>query len=194
MAVDQENPSALSRRRQTSDPQPTRGWWAKITRFLRHRWMDEGDAIEAVGMQAIERLEEMVRQSEVRHRGEVRLCIEASLPLWDLWHGTTARQRALHIFSELQVWDTEENNGVLVYLLLADRKIEIVADRGINRQVPPASWRRIVQGMSELLHHEEWERALGLAVAQATQHLEALYSVQPGARNPNELPNRPVVR
>ena len=80
--------------------------------------------------------------SERRHSGEIRVCVEAGLPLSYLWRGATARERAVTMFGKLRVWDTEHNNGVLIYLLLAEHRIEIVADRGLNRHVE----RRAVAG------------------------------------------------
>ena len=81
---------------------------------------------------AVERLRERVAASERRHSGEIRICVEAGLPLSYLWRGLSARDRAITMFGKLRVWDTEHNNGVLIYLLLAEHAIEIVADRGLE--------------------------------------------------------------
>ena len=97
-------------------------------RILKHRWVDEDDARRAFGKAALERLQTRVAESERLHSGEVRLCIEASLPLSYLWRGASARERALAMFGKLRVWDTEHNNGVIIYVMLAEHAIEIVAD------------------------------------------------------------------
>ena len=113
---------------------------ARLARILKHRWMDETDTARALGADALARLEARVAASESRHSGEIRLCVEAGLPLSYLWRDATPRQRAVTLFGKLRVWDTEHNNGVLIYLLLAERAIEIVADRGLTRHVSQTSW------------------------------------------------------
>ncbi len=115
-------------------------------RILKHRWLDETDARRALDEAALARLAERVQRSERRHSGEIRVCVEAGLPLSYLWRDATPRERALAMFGKLRVWDTEHNNGVLIYLLLAEHAIEIVADRGLNRHVPPAQWQPLTRG------------------------------------------------
>jgi len=110
-------------------------------------WTDEADAARALGPAALQRLEERVAASERRHSGEIRLCVEAGLPLSYLWRGLPARKRAVTLFGKLRVWDTESNNGVLIYLLLADHRIEIVADRGL-REGDATRWRAISDEIS----------------------------------------------
>jgi uncharacterized membrane protein len=105
----------------------------RLLRILKHRWHDETDARRALDEVALTRLQTRVQSSETRHRGEIRVCVEAGLPLSYLWRDATPRERALAMFGKLRVWDTEHNSGVLIYLLLAERAIEIVADRGLNR-------------------------------------------------------------
>jgi len=104
----------------------------KLLRILKHRWFDERDTKRALKPDVVQRLRQRVAASERAHSGEIRLCVEAGLPLSYLWRGLTARDRAVTMFGKLRVWDTEQNNGVLIYLLLAERRIEIVADRGLN--------------------------------------------------------------
>src|SRR3954464_6878247 len=95
----------------------------------------------------LERLAQHVARSESQHTGEVRIYVEAGLPMSYLWRGATARERAVAMFGKLRVWDTEQNNGVLIYLLLAEHAIEIVADRGLNSKVDSGEWQRIVERM-----------------------------------------------
>lgn len=163
-------------------------------RLLRHCWLDATDAHDALGPGTLERLQERVRQSELRHTGEIRLCVEAGLPLGELWRGTPPRPRAVALFSELGVWDTEDNNGVLIYLLIADHAIEVVADRGLARHVPQEQWRAVVQGMSQAFKAGRYEEGLNAAVDAVSAWLEQHYPARPGDANPNELPDRPVVR
>jgi uncharacterized membrane protein len=96
---------------------------------------------------ALRRITLAIRDSERQHRGEIRFAVEASMSLGRLLRGQSARARALELFSALQTWDTEENNGVLIYLLLAERTVEIIADRGIDRRVAHQRWQEICHEM-----------------------------------------------
>lgn len=162
----------------------------RLVRLLRHRWWDERDAERALGRGAIERLQARVAASEQRHRGEIRLCVEAGLPLSYLWRDATPRERALSMFGKLGVWDTEANNGVLIYLLLAEHAIEIVADRGVAREVPADHWQVIVDRMRDAFRNARYEEGLNQAVDAVDELLVRLYPLDGAADNPNELPDR----
>lgn len=173
----------------------------KLRTIFRHRWMDASDTRRALPREALQRLTERVRASEHRHDGEVRICVEAALPLsyvWrHVWHGqalpVVTRQRALMLFGKLRVWDTERNNGVLIYLLLAERSIELVADRGLNQRVPPARWQAIVQGLRAALQDGRMEEGLILALDEVSTLLEQHFPAVAGQEGRNELSNRPVL-
>jgi uncharacterized membrane protein len=167
---------------------------SKWTRILKHRWLDERDVLEALGPAALHRLEERVAASEKKHSGEVRVCVEAGLPFSYLWKNLTPRDRAIAMFGKLRVWDTERNNGVLIYLLLADHAIEIVADRGLNAQVSPAEWQAIVDGMREAFRAGRFEVGLNAAVDAVDALLEKHFPARDGEANINELPNRPWIQ
>lgn len=162
-------------------------------RILRHRWLDETDAQRALDEAALQRLTARVQHSESRHSGEIRLCVEAGLPLSYLWRGAPARERALAMFGKLRVWDTEHNNGVLIYLLLAEHAIEIVADRGLNRHVTPQRWRELAQGMSASFKAGHFEDGLAAAIDAVELLLQQHFPLAEGAANPNELPDAPFV-
>jgi uncharacterized membrane protein len=166
----------------------------RFVRILKHRWLDETDAARALGPEALLRLEQRVAASERRHSGEIRLCVEAGLPLSYLWRQATPRQRAITMFGKLRVWDTEHNNGVLIYLLLADHAIEIVADRGLTRVVPAATWPQLVAGMRDAFRAGRFEEGLAQAVDAVDGLLGAHFPLAAGQRNPNELPDRADVR
>jgi uncharacterized membrane protein len=166
------------------------GRWLRI---LRHRWLDERDALRALGEPALQRLEAQVAASEGRHSGEIRLCVEAGLPLSYLWRDATPRERALTMFGKLRVWDTEHNNGVLIYLLLAEHAIEIVADRGLARHVAPGQWDSLIAQMRAAFQAGQFEAGLAEAVRAVDALLAQHYPLAPGAPNPDELPNRPVL-
>ena len=166
----------------------------KLQRILRHRWIDEADTRKAVPPELVERLTRRVAASERRHSGEVRICVEAGLPLSYLWRGASARERAVAMFGKLRVWDTEHNNGVLIYLLLAEHAIEIVADRGVARHVPPQHWQALARDMASAFKAGRFEQGLAAAVDAVDQLLRQHFALAAGAANPNELPDTPLVR
>ena len=163
-------------------------------RIFKHRWLDETDTARALDTAALQRLEARVAASERRHSGEIRLCVEAGLPLSYLWRGATARERALAMFGKLRVWDTEANSGVLIYLLLAEHAIEIVADRGLARQVPQAHWDTLVGGMREAFRGGRFEAGLEQAVDAVDAMLVRHFPLAEGQQNPNELPDSAHLR
>ena len=102
-------------------------------------------------------IDKAIKASEVLHRGEIRFAVEGALQIEPLFRGQTGRERAIGVFSQLQIWDTEHNNGVLIYLLLADRDVEIVADRGIDAKVGPQEWERICRKMEAAFRQADFE-------------------------------------
>ena len=165
-----------------------------LIRILKHRWLDETDAQRALGTDALRRIEERVAASERTHTGELRVCVEAGLPLSYLWRNATARERAIGMFGKLRVWDTEHNNGVLLYLLLAERRIEIVADRGITQRVPDRTWQDISDAMGAAFKRGDYAGGLLDAVDRVGALLAQHFPADASRLNPNELPDRPDVR
>ncbi len=167
----------------------------RIARLVRHRWMDEAHRVVAPAV--LERLRQKVAASEDLHTGEIRICIESGLPNSYLLRPDSlqaiTRQRALAQFGKLAVWDTEHNNGVLIYLLLADRHIELVADRGLNRQVSPQVWKDTVQRLAQALRDGKFEDGLSLAIADVSAVLVAHFPMAAGQVRRNELPDQPVL-
>jgi uncharacterized membrane protein len=162
-------------------------------RILKHRALDETDTRRAIGPAVLERLRQRVAASERRHSGEIRVCVEAGLPLSYLWRGSSARDRAITMFGKLRVWDTEHNNGVLIYLMLAEHAIEIVADRGLNRHVSADDWARIVAGMRDAFRAQRYEEGLSAAVDAVDALLARHFPLGTGQTNPNELPDEPTL-
>lgn len=142
----------------------------------------------AAGLAAIEKA---IADSEASHGGEIRFAVEDALPLPALWHGRTARQRAIEVFSELRVWDTEGNSGVLIYVLLADRNVEIIADRGIHAKVGARDWENVCRKMEAAFRHGEFLIGV-LAGIEAVTRLLATHFPAHGPRR-DELPNQPAV-
>ena len=166
----------------------------RLQRILKHRWLDDTDTARALDTAALARLQASVAASELRHSGEIRLCVEAGLPLADLWRNTTPRQRAVTLFGTLGVWDTEHNNGVLIYLLLAEHAIEIVADRGLSRRMPQAHWDAVLGGMRGAFRAGRFEAGLAEAIAAVDTMLVKHFALAPGEANPNELPDNADLR
>ncbi len=166
----------------------------RLARILKHRWLDETDLSRALNRAALARLEQRVAASETRHSGEIRLCVEAGLPLSYLWRRASARQRAVTMFGKLRVWDTEHNNGVLIYLLLAEHAIEVVADRGLAQRVPQAHWDGVLGGMRTAFRDGRYEEGLSQAIDAVDALLTQHFALAEGQANPNELPDRADLR
>lgn len=167
-----------------------------VGRWVRHLWLDVGDVHRVVPDAMAERLSRRIAASESRHTGEVRLCVEASLPTGEVWQAGSAqmlppriRERALAWFGRLGIWDTEHNNGVLIYLLLAERAIEIVADRALTQRVAPEEWQSMVARLSERLRAGEMEDGLTQALEEVSAVLVAHFPAPEGWRRANELPD-----
>ena len=168
----------------------------KYVRILKHQWLDHSDTRRAVPDDLADRLARRVAASEARHTGELRICVEAALPWTDLWTVSAdhplrdvVRERALDWFGRLRVWDTEHNNGVLIYLLLAEHAIEFVADRALARIVEPAQWQAIVNRLSKSLHDGAFEDGLTQALEEVSALLVTHFPAVHETPQPNELPN-----
>ncbi len=167
-----------------------------LRRVWRHHTTDAADVRRALPPELLERLTRRVAASERRHSGEIRICVEAGLPPSYIWRGATARERAVALFGKLRVWDTEHNNGVLIYLLLAERAIEIVADRGIDARVDDAEWAAMAQRMAAAFREGRFEDGLTQALEEVSALLVAHFPLDPhdpAVANRNELPDAPVV-
>ncbi len=133
-----------------------------------------------------------IELAEAGHSGEIRFVVEGSLPWAFLRRNAPVRRRALALFSELRVWDTEHNNGVLIYVELADRGVEIVADRGIAKRVEPATWHRICQALKDRCKAGQYEAGAVGAVQEVGALLQCHFPLAPGETRVNELPDRPL--
>ena len=164
-----------------------------IKRLVRHLASTGWRTRQCFPPSVLHRLAQQVAASEAQHRGQLRFVIESALDWPAIWHRQTARQRALEWFGQLGVWDTEDNTGVLVYVLMAERKIEIIADRGIANRVSAAAWQSICQGMQQSF-------AAGRFVSGLEEGMQQLHALlvqhvpNQGAKGPNELPDEIVLR
>jgi uncharacterized membrane protein len=136
-------------------------------------------------------IEKVIKASEATHRGEIRFVVEGALDIAPLFRGQSARERAIDVFSHLRIWDTGGNNGVLIYLLLADRDVEIVADRGIDAKVGPREWERICREMEAAFRQADYEGGVIGGIREVTRHLAEHFPAIGDDRN--ELPDNPVV-
>ena len=139
---------------------------------------------------AFERIESAIAEGEGRHRGEVRFAVEAELDLYRIWAAMTPRERALQVFAEHAIWDTEENTGVLVYLLWADHAVEIIADRGADRAMPAARWNEICAAVTRACREGRHVDGVVEAIRAISQGLQA--ALPASAIDQDELPNRPL--
>lgn len=177
-----------------------------VLRLLRHLWLDSADARRALGDDALRRLTARVHDSEQRHTGEICVCVEASLPLRYLWRhlrhrerfAALTRERALELFGDQRVWDTEYNNGVLIYVQWVEHRIEIVADRGLAPYADAAYWQAVLRDISPSFGGGRLEDGLARAITAVGEVLQRHFppsagQAQPGGREGGELPDRPVV-
>ena len=162
-----------------------------VKRWVKPLFMPPWAWRRAFPQAALDAIERAVRDSEMRHGGEIRFAIENSLAPVLVWRGMGGRERAVEMFSNLRVWDTEHNSGVLIYLLLADHDIEIVADRGIAARVDPAEWEQVAQAMEAAFRNGRFEQGALAGIARISDLLAEHFP--PSGHNPDELANRPVI-
>ena len=171
----------------------------KLTRMFRHLLAPHWLARRAFPAATLRAIEAAVAGSERQHVGELRFVVEAGLPVSDLWHDLPARARAIDVFSHLRVWDTEHNSGVLIYVQLIDRRVEIVADRGISAKVDQASWDAICRRMEQAFASGDYARGSLDAVDSVGKLLASGFPASSqvdgdsAAGNFNELPDRPLL-
>ncbi|AUZ04670.1 MULTISPECIES: TPM domain-containing protein [Vitreoscilla] len=140
------------------------------------------------------RIETLIAASEPKHLGQIRVVIENNMPLSDVWANVSPRERAWQCFGELGVWDTEYNTGVLLYIGWSDRALEIVADRGIARQVDEQVWQKICQQLSQAFVAQQFETGTETALQQLTDVLQAHIPRDGSHIADNELSDEVVVR
>ncbi len=162
-----------------------------LARQWRHFITDRRDVHRIFPTEELDRIQRAIAAGETLHAGEVRFTIEASLPMPRIWHRVKPRERALEVFGLLRIWDTEANDGVLLYVLLADRAVEIVADRGINARVGDAAWQAICRKIETAFREGRFADGVELGIAEISALL-AQHSPRSGAGR-NELPDAPVV-
>jgi uncharacterized membrane protein len=162
-----------------------------IARIGRHLLGNRARVRSAFPSKSLAAIEAAIKASEARHAGQIRFVVEGALDGAPLFRNQSARDRAVDVFSQLRIWDTEHNNGVLIYLLLADRDVEIVADRGVHAHVGSDGWETICRAMETDFRAGHFERGVIAGITAVTRYL-AKHFPKHGA-GANELPDAPVV-
>jgi uncharacterized membrane protein len=160
-------------------------------RLARHLLMTPWQLRRDFSPRTLEAIQAEIAASERKHAGQIRFAVEGSLPRIDLLRQQSARERALEVFSLLRVWDTEQNNGVLIYLLLADRDVEIVADRGMAARVSAQEWESICQVMEQAFRQGRFEEGALEGIRAVTRLMVVHFPAS--TEEGNELPDQPVV-
>jgi uncharacterized membrane protein len=163
-----------------------------LRRFARHLFYEVRGVSSIFSRESLKRIEAVVSNSERSHTAEVRVAVEASLTLRELFAKKTPRHRALEAFSLLKVWDTAQNNGVLIYINVADRAVEIIADRGFEGLLSHSYWQQLCAQMVAGFQKDLFEQSLVQCVQKLSKDF-AIHFPSDGQANPNELPNTPVV-
>ena len=162
----------------------------RMERIFRHLVAGRGKLYRAFPKRLLRKIEDEIKRTEANHNGQIRFVAEHALDIWPLFAGMSARERALDVFSMLRIWDTEQNNGVLIYLLLADRDVEIVADRGIHRRSGEEVWEGICREMEAAFREGRYEEGVLNGIKRVGAELERHF---PSAHAGNELPDKPVL-
>lgn len=164
-----------------------------LTRVMKHLSTGRASVRRVFPPATLDAIEHAIRETETKHSGQIRFAVEASLELLPLLAGQTAQQRALDVFSRLRVWDTENNNGVLIYLLLADRDVEIIADRGVHAKLGKETWETLCQEMEAAFRADKFEDGILAGIHRVGEHLARHYPHPGGSAKINELPDKPVL-
>ncbi len=162
-----------------------------LARILRHLASSRLSVRRAFPFEALGAIETAIRETEATHDGEIVFVVESALDTLPLLRGQTARERALEVFSRQRVWDTEHNNGVLIYILVADRAVEILADRGIHMRAGERAWTEICRELEASFSRGDYLAGALAGIRAVGRHLDRHFG-SAGTRI-NELPNKPIV-
>lgn len=172
-----------------------------IKRFFSHLLSNPWQVKRHFSAQALQQIENAITASETKHTGEIRFVVETGLHPFEIVSGKTPRARGIELFGHLNIWDTEYNNGVLIYLLLADRDVEIVADRAIDRHVGYDRWDEMCHEMELLFRKGQFEAGVLKGIEEVSQALEQHFPMseikdarkRAVEQQRNELPDKPLI-
>lgn len=162
-----------------------------VSRIIKHLTMTHWQVNGAFPHAVLAAIENSIRLAEKTHGGQICFALEGALHTRSLFMGQSARERAIEVFSQLRVWDTQDNNGVLIYLLLADRDVEIVADRGIDPKVGKQGWEDICRHMEDAFRQHQYQQGVMNGIDAVAERLSRYFPAS--GVNHNELPDRPVI-
>lgn len=164
-----------------------------LPRIFRHLAMTNGKVKQAFAQPTLQAIEQAIKASETSHMGEIRFVVEGALDGPELFalHSKSARERAIDLFAHLRIWDTEHNTGVLIYVLLADRQVEIVADRGIHAKVGDRAWTSICHAMQTAFKEGQYQDGAVSGILAVTHQLVEHFPAD--TDNQNELPDSPLM-
>jgi uncharacterized membrane protein len=162
-----------------------------IKRIIKHLSFSRAAVRRTFPRATLLAIERAIAEAEQTHAGQIRFAVESSLGLQPVLKGQTARKRAIDVFSQLRVWDTEHNNGVLIYLLLADRDVEIVADRGVHAKLGQATWDAVCREMETAFRQGKFKEGVLAGIRSVGAHMAKHYP-HSGSKS-NELPDQPVL-
>lgn len=163
-----------------------------FARILRHLSIGQWMLRRVFPTTALASIEQTIQQSEMSHSGEICFAVEGALNTFALINNLTARERAIEVFSQLRIWDTEQNNGVLIYLLLADRDVEIIVDRGIHNKVSNEELKNICRTMESAFRQQQFGAGIIQGIHIISQHLKVHFPYD-SMKNKNELTNKPMI-
>ena len=162
-----------------------------ISRFFRHLVSNPWQVKRHFSAPALHNIEQAIVASEKKHAGELRFAVEAGLHPYEILSKKSPKKRAIELFARLNIWDTEHNNGVLIYLLLADRDVEIVADRGIHQHVGHHGWEAICHEMETMFRQSKFEAGVLHGIEKISGVLERHYPTMD--KRKNEISNKPLI-
>ena len=166
--------------------------FGRLRRLVEHLFCTRAGTRRLFPPTLLQEIERGCAASEARHAGEIRFAVETALHAGPILHGVTPRQRALTLFSLLRMWDTQDNNGVLIYVLRADRAVEIIADRGISARVQPQEWAAVCAEVEARYRLGRFAEGSHVAIDGVARLLERHFPLLTGAPA-NELPNQPLL-
>ncbi|MGB8855578.1 MAG: TPM domain-containing protein [Burkholderiales bacterium] len=163
----------------------------KLKRFVKHSLTDKWSVSRAFPAASLDAIEAAIKRAEHGHDGQICFAVEGSLDTALIARGLSARQRAIDVFAMQRIWDTQLNNGLLIYLLLADRDVEIVADRGIAAKVTPSQWEAICRSMEKMFREKKFEQGVVTGIEEVAKLLRAHFPQPRGKAN--EIPDKPII-
>jgi uncharacterized membrane protein len=163
-----------------------------LSRWLSHMWIGPAHVRRAITRADFLAIEQAITAGETRHHAELRFAVESSLDTRELWRGVQARERALDVFSHFRMWDTEDDNGVLIYLLWADHAVEVVVDRGVAARVDTSVWENACDVLTRACAEGRAAQGVIEAIGMINDELARAYPGVGPHGNPNELPNATI--